>query len=68
MDLEDSGQAALAAFQAVQAGWEQAVAGSRNARRLLAIPALSADLAWCSRGDVLPVVVQLGRDGRLVSG
>ena len=40
-----------------------AVSQSRNARRLLAMPELRADIPWCLERDVFPIVAQLHPDG-----
>jgi 2-phosphosulfolactate phosphatase len=39
-----------------------AVSESRNARRLLAMPELRDDVAWCFQRDVFPIVAQLHPD------
>ncbi len=40
-----------------------AISQSRNARRLLAMPELREDVAFCARRDAFRLVAQLGRDG-----
>jgi 2-phosphosulfolactate phosphatase len=41
------------------------IAGSQNARRLLAIPELRADVAFCSQRDIFKTVAAVGADGAI---
>ncbi len=45
-----------------------ALGGSQNGRRLLAIPELHDDVAYCARRDVFPRAVKLSPDGLLQLG
>jgi 2-phosphosulfolactate phosphatase len=44
-----------------------AVKHAHNGRRLLAIPELREDVAWCLQKNVLPLVAELEKDGRIKS-
>jgi phosphosulfolactate phosphohydrolase-like enzyme len=50
-------------FQLEQADLPAAFAQSRNGRRLLTLPELSADVACCAERDTLNLVAELGKDG-----
>ncbi len=64
-----SGWVADSAFMARQLFLEAsndlygAVSVSRNARRLLSLPELREDVAFCLKRDAFPLVAQLGQDG-----
>ncbi len=60
--LTDSGRVALSAWRGASARPEAEFASSFNARRLLAIPGLADDVAWCARRSVFPIAPEL-RDG-----
>jgi 2-phosphosulfolactate phosphatase len=57
--------ARAAYFQAVQAGLEQKIALSENGARLLAIPELREDVAFCLQRDIFPLVAQMEADGAI---
>ena len=63
--LSDSVTTALAAWQKAKAGLYAAVAGAENARRLLAIPELRDDVAFCLQRDVFNLTAGLDRDGAI---
>jgi len=50
------------------AGLEHAIAGSKNGQRLLSIPALREDVAFCAQRDVVDLVAIMGVGGRLERG
>jgi hypothetical protein len=41
------------------------IASSQNARRLLAIPELRADVAFCSQRDIFKIVAAMNGDGAI---
>jgi 2-phosphosulfolactate phosphatase len=51
--------ARTAYFQAVQTGLEKKIALSENGARLLAIPELRDDVAFCSQHDIFPLVARM---------
>jgi 2-phosphosulfolactate phosphatase len=62
----DSTIAARAAyFQAVQKGLEKKIALSENGSRLLAIPELRDDVAFCLQRDIFPLVAKMEADGAI---
>jgi 2-phosphosulfolactate phosphatase len=62
----DSAIAARAAyFQAVQTGLEKKIALSENGARLLAIPKLRDDVAFCLQRDVFPLIAKMESDGAI---
>ena len=65
----DTTEIASRTFLSARADLSAAIAGSQNARRLLAIPELRADVAFCSQRDVFKTVAAMNADGaiRLVS-
>ena len=44
---------------------EAGLAGSRNGRRLLGLPELQADVAYCAQTDVLTLVAKMDQDGAI---
>jgi len=73
MLLRDSGRCTVSAsVEAARNAWRKAksnllevVSQAENARRLLAIPELRDDVAFCLRQDVFNLAAALGRDGAL---
>jgi 2-phosphosulfolactate phosphatase len=63
--LNDSAETALSAWQKAKSNLLEAVSEAENARRLLAIPELRDDVAFCLRLDVYNLVAGLGRDGAI---
>jgi len=63
--LSDPTRRALETFFRCQSDLPAAIAGSQNGRRLLAIPELRDDVAFCARRDVFPLVAALSPDGAL---
>jgi 2-phosphosulfolactate phosphatase len=61
--IADSAVMARHLFLLAQADLPAAFAQSRNGRRLLALPELRADVAYCTQRDILEVVPELGKDG-----
>ena len=62
----DSAVAARAAyFDAMRTGLERKVSLSENARRLLAIPELRDDVAFCLQRDIFPLVAKMETDGKI---
>ena len=59
--LSDSAQTALSAFRQVKGNLSEALSQSSNAKRLLAIPELNADVEYCLQQDIFDfVAVQKG--------
>ena len=65
LEFSNSVETALGAWQKAKDKLAAAVAEAENARRLLAIPELSEDVAFCLQRDVFPLVAMLGRDGAI---
>ena len=64
-DYTDSTEIAARTFQSAKADLPAALASAQNARRLLAIPDLRADVAFCAQRDVFKIVVRLDPAGAL---
>jgi 2-phosphosulfolactate phosphatase len=60
--------ARAAYFQAVQTGLERKIALSENGARLLAIPELRDDVAFCLQRDIFPLVAKMENDGAIRKG
>ena len=63
--VADSARMARALFRLERADLAGALAQSRNGRRLLALPDLSADVAYCAQTNTLDLVAELDGDGRV---
>ena len=63
--LSASVETALDAWRKAKSNLLEAVSEAENARRLLAIPELRDDVAFCLRQDVFNLVAVLGRDGAI---
>ena len=61
----DSTEIASRLFNSAKADLPAVVASSQNARRLLGIPELKADVPFCAQRDVFKVVAVMGNDGAL---
>jgi phosphosulfolactate phosphohydrolase-like enzyme len=61
----DSVKTALNAWRKAKSNLFAAVSDAENARRLLAIPELCDDVAFCLRQDVYNLIAALGRDGTI---
>jgi 2-phosphosulfolactate phosphatase len=61
--IADSAIMARDLFQLERADLPRAFAKSRNGRRLLSLPELSADVAYCAQVNSLDLVGELGKDG-----
>jgi 2-phosphosulfolactate phosphatase len=62
----NSAVAARAAYvEAVQMGLERRIRWSENAQRLLAIPELRDDVAFCLQRDIFPLVARMEADGKI---
>ena len=64
-EKSDATEIAVRAFRSAAADLPAAIAGAQNARRLLAQPDLRADVAFCARRDVFPLVAGLNPAGAL---
>jgi 2-phosphosulfolactate phosphatase len=63
--LSDSVETARSAWRKAKSNLLEVVSEGENARRLLAIPELRDDVAFCLRPDVYNLVAALGRDGAI---
>jgi 2-phosphosulfolactate phosphatase len=63
--VDDSTQVALRAWLAAKLDLSAAVCDSENARRLLAIPELRDDVAFCLQRDVCPLIAKMESDGTI---
>jgi 2-phosphosulfolactate phosphatase len=61
--LSDSAQIARNAWLEAKPDLATAIGRSQNGRRLLAIPELRDDVAFCSQRDVFPLVAKMEADG-----
>jgi 2-phosphosulfolactate phosphatase len=66
--MADSAQMARRLFQLEEADLPTALTRSRNGRRLMDLPELRDDVAFCARRDALELVAELGKDGRVTAG
>jgi len=64
-EFSDSTEVARQSFLRLQSDLPAAIAGSRNGRRLLDIPELRADVAFCSQRDIFNVVAVMSADGAI---
>jgi 2-phosphosulfolactate phosphatase len=60
--VSDSAEIALQTFLQAKTNLAAALARSQNARRLLAIPDLRADVAFCSQRDIFNLVAEMQTD------
>jgi phosphosulfolactate phosphohydrolase-like enzyme len=63
--LSDSVETALEAWRKVKSNLLEVVSDAENARRLLAIPELRDDVAFCLQQDVYNLIAVLGKDGSI---
>ena len=61
--VADSAWMARELFRLAQGDLPAAFAQSRNGGRLLTLPDLRADVAYCAQRDILELVAELGKDG-----
>ena len=66
--VSDSVEIARRTFLNAQPNLPAALAGSQNARRLLAIPELRDDVAFCSQRDIFNLVAEMKPDGIIRRG
>jgi 2-phosphosulfolactate phosphatase len=64
-ELSDSSQIARRAWLEAKPDLSAAVSNAENARRLLAIPELRDDVAFCSQRDIFPLVAEMQPDGSI---
>jgi 2-phosphosulfolactate phosphatase len=65
IELSDAARVVEAAYQHAAAGLGRACREAGNARHLLALPELAADVDWCLELDRLPLVASLDETGIL---
>jgi 2-phosphosulfolactate phosphatase len=64
-EFSDATELARRNFLQAQPDFPAVFGSSQNARRLLAIPELREDVAFCRQRDVFPVVAAMGTDGAI---
>jgi 2-phosphosulfolactate phosphatase len=64
-DYSDATEMAARTFLSAKADLPAVIASSQNARRLLAIPELRADVAFCAQRDLFRIVAALNADGAI---
>jgi phosphosulfolactate phosphohydrolase-like enzyme len=64
-ELSSSAEIALRTYAQAKSNLAEAICRSENALRLLAIPELHDDVAFCLRPDVYNLVAVLGKDGSI---
>ena len=62
-ELSDATELASRTFLSAKADLPAVIASSQNARRLLAIPELRADVAFCAQRDIVKAVAAMNADG-----
>jgi 2-phosphosulfolactate phosphatase len=65
--VSDSAEIALRAYARMKSDLAAAVGNSENGRRLLAIPELRDDVAFCLQRDTHPLIAKMGTDGVIMS-
>jgi 2-phosphosulfolactate phosphatase len=64
-ELSDATETAARTFHSAKADLPAAMASTQNARRLLAIPELRADVAFCAQRDLFKIVAVMGPEGAI---
>jgi 2-phosphosulfolactate phosphatase len=64
-DFSDATEVAARAFLSAKPDLPAVLASSRNAQRLLSIPELRADVAFCAQRDVFKLAAVMGADGAI---
>jgi 2-phosphosulfolactate phosphatase len=64
-DYSDATEIAARTFLSAKADLPAVIASSQNARRLLAIPDLRADVAFCAQRDIFKTVAVMNADGAI---
>jgi 2-phosphosulfolactate phosphatase len=64
-NLSDAAEIATRTFHSARADLPAAMASTQNARRLLAIPELRADVAFCAQRDLFKIVAVMNPDGAI---
>jgi 2-phosphosulfolactate phosphatase len=64
-DYSDAAELAARTFLSAKADLPAVIASSQNARRLLAIPDLRADVAFCAQRDIFKTVAVMNADGAI---
>ena len=67
-NYSDSAQITLRTYLEAKPSLGRAIGSSENARRLLAIPELREDVAFCSQLDIFPLVARMETDGAIRTG
>ncbi|HEY0455847.1 MAG TPA: 2-phosphosulfolactate phosphatase [Verrucomicrobiae bacterium] len=62
-EVSDGAECVRRLFEEAQAELADSLAAARNARRLLALPDLAADVPFCLQRDVFPFVARLEKNG-----
>jgi 2-phosphosulfolactate phosphatase len=64
-NISDSAETARSAWAQAKSDLAAAVRNATNGRRLLAIPDLRDDVAFCLQRDVFPLIARMGTDGAI---
>jgi 2-phosphosulfolactate phosphatase len=64
-ELSDSAKIARRAYTKAESDLAVAVCGSQNGRRLLSVPELRDDVAFCLQHDIYPLIARMKADGAL---
>ena len=64
-EFSDSAEIARRAYAQAKSDLAAAVSNSTNARRLLAIPELRDDVAFCLQRDIFPLIARMEADGAI---
>jgi len=62
-DYSDATELAARTFHSAKADLPATLASSKNARRLLGLPELRADVAYCAQRDLFKIVAGMNREG-----
>jgi 2-phosphosulfolactate phosphatase len=62
-DYSDATEVAVRTFHSAKVDLPAALASTQNARRLLALPELRADVAFCAQRDLFKIVAIMNNDG-----
>ena len=65
LQLSDSAEIARRAYSEAKSDLASAVCNSKNARRLLSVPELRDDVAFCLQHDIYPLIARMESDGAI---
>jgi len=64
-EYSDATEMAARTFQSARTDLPAVIAGTQNARRLLAMPELRADVPYCAQRDIFKIVAAMSSDGAI---